>query len=220
MEIHIAVICYVVAILATAILAGYFFREYLNKKLRASLAWAVGLFLITLALFTDLIVELFGEIAVGTLGLGIALMIVVFALSLLYYGTSLLFFSPGSFFREKFSILIICILGIYFILLLMRYQAGEFREIALTWVNALAMSPILFVIGFLFYRVSRRLNSNDPRRRTILLVSAGWFFITGNSVTRQFLGGNQYLDSIIHLFVAIGWVLVLYGMILGKATKT
>lgn len=216
----ISVISYVVAIVATVILSAYFFREYERKKLRASLAWGVGFGLYFLGQITDLYVDLYGAPAIGKAGLMGGLTVVVLAMVFLYYGTSLLFFSPSSFFREKMSVLLAVIYIIIFAYATGIIPVEGFKEQIAAPVQLLLVAPIFFAIAILFYRVSTRLAREDPRRSTILLVSAGWGIAVVHAVTfGLLLGTSAVLDTAIHSTHAISWILILYGMVLGRAAR-
>jgi len=117
--------------------------------------------------------------------------------------------------------IIILIYIVFFGYLVATLPVEGFRQAVVAPVQLALMTPIYFVIAVLFYRVSRRLSHDDPRRQTVLLVSAGWFIQVFVSVSRgALLGYSEIYDGIVHILLAIGWVLVFYGMILGKAART
>jgi hypothetical protein len=212
---------YAISVVVTFVLSMYFFREYRYKKLRASLAWGIGLFLYAFTQLTDISVAVFGEMSVGKPGLVAGLVVTALGMVLFYYGTSLLFFSPGSFFREKMSALILVVYTLYFSYLVITLPVEGFREAVVAPIHIGLLVPIFLVISVLFYRVSRRLPHDDPRRRTILLVSAGWLCLVFNSGFRAFfLGYNPILDALIESLHVLAWILILYGMVLGKVAKT
>lgn len=221
MEIDIVLVAsYVIAIIATLVLSAYFFREYLRKKLRASLAWGIGLLLYFFGVLGDLIVEMSGEVSMGKPGLFLALLITVVGMVMLYYGTSLLFFSPGSFFREKLTAILLLGLGAYSVYLIMTVPLEGFRETIAPLMQA-PFTLIYFIIGYLFYRVSRRLPSGDPRRMTVSMVAVAWFLLVFNSLYRMlFLGFSGITDAVFEISLGVAWILILYGMALGKAAKT
>lgn len=214
------VISYAVAIGATFILSVYFFREYTRKKLRTSLAWAVGLLIFSVTQIFDLYVAAFGEITLGKPILAIALIVHVFGMVLLYYGTSLLFFETESFFREKLSALIMSIYIVYFGYIVAVLPVEGFREAVLAPIQLGLMTPIFLAIAISFYYVSRSVERIDPRRLILLLVSAGWFLEVIDSLYRGlFLGSSGTFDATSNVLRAVGWIFIFYGMIIGKVMK-
>jgi hypothetical protein len=211
----------VVMAVATGLLAVFFSLEFFAKRLRATGAWACAFWFYFFGLVVDLVVLIFEEIPAGKAALFAGLMMLALAMTLFYYGTSLLFFGPGSFYREKMSILVMLIYTVYSAYLIMTLPEKGFREAVIAPIQLGLMTPIFFVIAVLFYRVSMRLAPKDPRRRTILLVAGGWFLTMVNAIGRGAATGiSSSLDSVISVIGAIGWLLVLYGMALGKAAKT
>ncbi|MGD2248632.1 MAG: hypothetical protein PVF58_09515 [Candidatus Methanofastidiosia archaeon] len=222
MNINIVVaISYVVSIVATATLAVYFFREYAQKKLRASLAWGLGLLVYVFAMITDFSVDISGEMAVGKPALLIGLMVTFAGMTLFYYGTSLLFFNRGSFFREKISALLFIFYIAVSVYLVVTLPTEGFKEAVRFPLETFLISPVYFAISILFYRVSARVDSDDPRRQTILFVAAGWFLLLIGGLYRGlFFGSSAAFDSLSHIVRATAWLLILYGMTFGKAART
>lgn len=211
----------ILLIAATTVLSVYFYREYFTKRLTASLAWAVAFTFYAFAQIVDFVIFLSGEIAIGKGGLAVGLIMIGIGMALFYYGTSLLFFSRGSFFREKIFALILVITFVYFAYLLWVLPVEGFRDAVRPYIQAGLMAPIFFIIAVLFYRVSRRLDVGDPRRQTILLVSIGWFGTVINAIGRAlFLEISPSVDSLIAIIGAVAFLLIMYGMVLGKAART
>lgn len=215
---------YVIATIATFILAVYFLREYFAKRLPASLAWSIGFLLYGFGQLTDILINLIGEVSVGKPAIALGLIIVASAMTLFYYGTSQLFFSPKSFFREKMSVIVFLLFIVFYSILLWSYPTEGFRTAVVGWTET-SILIIFLVISILFYRVSRRLTSGDPRRKIVFLVSAGWFLAAIDAFyLGVFQGFLQYTppiaDAGIHLIHAAAWLLILYGMAIGKAART
>ncbi len=212
---------YMIGAIATLILAVYFFREYLKKRLRASLAWAIAFLFYALGMSTDIAIALIGEVSVGKPGIAFGLLTVALSLTLFYYGTAQLFFSGGSFFREKMSVVLFLALIAFYGIIFIKLPTDGFRNLVRPFTE-LTFLLVFLVIGFLFFRVSQRLPADDPRRQIILLVSSGWFLAAINA----FYLGNylEYSSAIIdagsNIVHAIGWMLILYGMAIGKAART
>ena len=64
----IYVISYALASVVTFIISVYFFREYSAKRLRASLAWAIGLLTYGFVQLSHLTSAVVGEISMGRVG--------------------------------------------------------------------------------------------------------------------------------------------------------
>lgn len=212
---------YVVSSAATFVLSIYFLREWRAKKLRASLAWCLGFLFYFFTMVTDLAISMFGEVSAGTATIAFGLLVVALGVTLFYYGAALLFFSPKSFFREKLSVIIMAIFIVLSIYLVATHPAEGFRDAAAPYIQLLLMSPVFFVIAVLFYQVSRRLDADDPRKRTVLLVSSGWFILLINSLYRgTYLGYSATVDAILNLVHLGAWFVLLYGMVYGRVSKT
>lgn len=219
MELNIVLtISYLIAIAVTLVLSAYFIREYRVKKLRASLAWSLGFLAWAFVMLTDLFAIFQGETIVGKPVIFFGLIVLAMSMTLFYYGTSLLFFSPGSFFREKMSILIMVSFALLSVYLVMVFQEEGFRAEAAKILQPV-MTFIFLVISVLFYRVSRRLGKGDPRRTTVLLVSIAWLLIAIQNAYRIFVGYSMATDIIFQSLYVPGWLILFYGMILGKAAK-
>lgn len=213
---------YTVSFIALLILAIYFFREYYRKRLRASIAWAIAFLIYSIMTIQDAAITAMGEeVVLGASGLIIGLLFLTFSMALFYYGTSLLFFNPGSFFREKITVIIAVIYVVYSFYLVTTLPVEGFRDAAAPYLQLGLMTPIVLVITVLFYRVSRRLSGDDPRKRTVLFVSAGWFLLLCNTIYRgAFLEPFGVSNAFFNVLLAVGWILILYGMALGKAART
>ncbi|MBU7044328.1 MAG: hypothetical protein HXS47_12130 [Theionarchaea archaeon] len=213
-------VSYIIAIAAAIILSMYFFREYSIKRLPASLAWGIGFILYALAQTSHLIAELFGEVTLGKSGYFGGLLIYAIAMTLFYYGTSLLFFNPGSFFREKAAILIFAVLGSFSGYITYSFPLEGFTQTAGTYIQSV-MWIIFLIITFLFYRVTRRLPKNDPRKKVLSLVSVGWAMVTMYTLYLGLLIGRWVIiDALFLIIHAVAWIMILYGMVLGKAAKS
>lgn len=213
-------ISYIIAIAAAVTLSLYFFREYSIKKLPASLAWGIGFILYAFAQSEHLIAVLFGEVALGKPGYLGGLLIYAVAMTLFYYGTSLLFFNPGSFFREKVATIIFAVLALYSGYITYSFPIEGFTKAAGTYIQSV-MWIIFLIITFLFYRVTRRLPIKDPRKKVLSLVSLGWALVTIYTLYLGLLMGRwTIVDAVFLILHAAAWSMILYGMVLGKAAKS
>ncbi len=216
---------------AILILSIYFFRDYIIHRRRASLVWGIGLLLsirlihvyaaniiegISGSLIEDLNVSL-------QVGVWILLMMVAFGMILLYYGTSLLIFKPGSFFREKMSIFVFFV---YFLFISWYAIRANFRIpfIVNIWfqIGPLLMAPAYLMIATLFYSFSHKSDSSLPIKGISFILSVGSLLLAISSVL---MGWDMYLPMpsgfsifITHVLSSMAWILIIYAMVIRKAT--
>lgn len=197
-------------------MGAYFFREYLIKRLKASLAWGLA-FTIYALVVINLAFLATGEISETQVMFGVVLTSVM--MSLFYYGASLLFFREKSFFREKFAVILFLVILAVSSFIVIVFPTEEIVAVMRT-VTVSMMSAIFFLIGVLFYRVSRRLPEKDPRRRTVTLVALAWFIVViWLGYIAVFWGEYQIPEAFVFLLGTFGFLLLLYGMTTGKATR-
>ena len=209
-------LCYGINSIVLGVLAIYFLREYMNKKLKASLAWALGF-----AFFLLTVVNL-GFLTTGVIGkpqVAFGAFVAPLMLAFFYYGASLLFFGEGSFFREKMTIILfIVVFGLseFLVIYLPADQIAD-RMKAPTMIFFVF---VFSVIAILFYQVSRRLPKEDPRRGSVALVSAGWLTVTfWMGYVGFYWGENPVLEAAVFLLGSFGFVLLFIGMTRGRATR-
>ncbi|MGD2249276.1 MAG: hypothetical protein PVF58_12790 [Candidatus Methanofastidiosia archaeon] len=221
MDIHMPVlISYTVGITASVVLGFYFLYDFATRKLRASLAWGIGILLYSLGEATDVYVNITGEITLGKPGLFAALLVVACAMVLLYYGTSLLFFTKESFFREKMAVIIFAIYIVYSAYLVGALPVEGFRQAVVAPIQLGLMTPVFVVSCILFYAISWKMEPGDPARTSSFLVSAAWGLLAINSGFRGlFLEYSPVIDALIQIIHMVAWILLLYGMTLGKAAR-
>lgn len=211
----IRLVSYSINAVASIVLAGYFIREFWMKRLRASLAWGIGFLLFGVAVIN---LYTLAAIEMSKFAVYIGYIFSSAFISFLYYGASLLFFKEGSFFREKMAV-------IYFLIVL-------FIGWILTYISPVEQIPelggymmfffvfIYLVISLLFYRVSRRVPEEDPRRRTLTLVALAWILIAGwQSYIGPGWGVSRPIEIAAYALGSLGFLLLLYGMTTGKTTK-
>lgn len=209
--------CYGVDIIVCFLLVGYFIREYMKKKLRASLAWAVGFLLLSFMIISLASYTTVAE--VSKLQVMVAFVLAASAVSSLYYGTSLLFFDEESFFREKITAVLFVVVVLIGSILTYITPEGQLVATVGFWTTWVFLA-FYVTIGILFYRVSRKLLRGDPRRRTITLVALAWFIVgIWNVYVGLFWGKNPAIEAIVFLFGSFGFLLLLYGMTTGKTTR-
>ncbi len=214
-------ISYTIAIAAVIVLSAYFFREYITKRLRASLAWSLGFLFYSIAQIAHLSADLFGEKSVGKPVFGIGMAVLVLAVTLFYYGTSLLFFSEKSFFREKMTAIILVFYSVYSAVILAVLPVEGFVKAVASPLSLGEMLPMFLVVAIPFYRTSRTLDQGDPRKQILLLLSAAWFFVAISSAyLGTFLGFSVITDSAAYILQVVAWASIFYGMVVGKAVKS
>lgn len=214
------VVSYTIAIVAVISLSGYFFREYSIKKMQTSLAWSFGFLFYGIAQIAHLSADVLGDVRVGKPVFGIGMMMLVFAITLFYYGTSLLFFDEGSFLREGLPVIIFLGYTAYSIVILIELPLEGFVEGVAPLLSLGEMMPMFLVIAAPFYYTSKKLDQSDPRKHMLLLLFTGWFFVAVSSAyIGTSLGFSGITDSMIYMLQMLAWLLILYGMIVGKAAK-
>lgn len=206
---------YAINAIVCFILGTYFAREYLAKRLRASLAWCLGFFLFGLVVLNLIFITT--EVTKGIVYLGYLLAaVMVFGL---YYGASLLFFREGSIFREKFAALYALIVILTGWILTYVTPVDQIIE-RLKLPSIAFYALIFFIIAVLFLQVSRRISSEDPRKRTLILVSAAWFILTIWQIYIGLaLGEYPLIEPIVFTMGTGGFLLLLYGMTTGKTGR-
>lgn len=209
-------VCYVINALALFVLFGYFFRQYSAKRLRASLAWATGFLAFAFGIVT-LAFMATGE--VSKLPVMIDVVLTSIAMTFFYYGASLLFFREGSFFREKMAVILFVV---YLVISLFITYILPVEEIAEKMrAPVLFMEIIVFItIASLFLQVARRLPKDDARKRTVNLVAASWIIISVWAFyIGAFWGTHPILEALVFILGSGGFLLLVYGMTTGKATR-
>lgn len=214
------IISYTIAIAAVISLSGYFFREYSLKKMQASLAWSLGFLFYGIAQTAHLSADVFGDIQVGKPVFAIGMMMLVFAVTLFYYGTALLFFDEGSFLREGMPVIIFLGYSVYSLVILAKLPLEGFVDGVAPLLSLGEMMPMFLVIAAPFYLTSKTLDQGDPRRHMLLLLSTGWFFVAVSSAyLGTSLGFSRIFDSFIYMLQMLAWMLIFFGMTIGKALK-
>jgi beta propeller repeat protein len=201
-------------LVATLILSVYFFRDFILRKFRASLAWGVGFIPYNWFVDNFLYSAILSTTTIAALGI-----------TSLYYGTSLLLFSKGSFFREKVSVLIMLIYSVFAFYFVTTDPYSRMRDI--TIVLPILKTPILLMIAILFYRIYRKIDSDDSSKRISLMATTAWFLLAISSVFMALWWGYYEsfdLPSLVFPIVLImsglqpiAWILMVYSMVIRKA---
>jgi len=104
---------YATCIIACAVLAVYFLRAFLNKRLRAFLWWATGFSLLACGILATAVGAFYGFHKI--LGM-VTFVLVAVSVTFLYYAASLLLYGRKSFFREKFTVILFVVSSVLFVL--------------------------------------------------------------------------------------------------------
>lgn len=209
--------CYAVNTVVCLSLVGYFIRDYMVKKLRTSLAWAVGFLMLSFLIVSLAMYTTIAEVSRAQVMFSFVL--AATGVSSLYYGASLVFFGEESFFREKITVIFFLI--VLFIGSFLTYTTDKSQLIPTVgfWTVWIFMA-FYVAIGTMFYWVSRKVPDTDPRRRAIALVAVAWYIIAfWNSYVGLAWGENVAVEAVVFLLGSFGFLLLLYGMTVGKTTR-
>ena len=210
-------IFFIVRITAPLILSVCFFRDYIVRRRRTSLAWGLG-FLLSSQLSYFVVSPSSYTIA------WVLSMVLAFGMTLIYYGTSLMIFSPGSFFREKMSAIIILIFSVFSYYCANALTSNFSPEGVLFLIELALTTPIFLTMAVSFYYISRQVDSNEFLMRTYFMISVAWFLLGIISVPRGLLFSDfiPFVTSsipflVISIVSGIAWILMVYNMIVRKA---
>ncbi len=213
----IRIACYAVNTVVCFSLVVYFIREYLIKKLRAYLSWAVGFLLfgfliISLASYTTVAV-------VSKVQVMVAFMLAATEVSALYYGASLVFFVEESFFREKITVIFFLVMLFIGSFLTVTTEESQLVQTMGFWTVWIFMA-FYVAIGTMFFWISRKVPETDTRRKAIALVAAAWYIVAfWNSYVGLAWQENVAVEAGVFLLGSFGFLLLLYGMTVGKTTR-
>ena len=199
------------------ILAIYFCGRYLQKKERVPLVWGMGFFFLGLSQVPFMAMRYFQDPTTNAEFALFAAFLAALSLALLYYGTSLLYFIKGSFMREKLSIIsFVVMMAVILVFLLTQSREAILKSLFMV-VSVVFIFPMLFVVAVIFFMIWRRLEADDPRKTSVFMVGAALLTYSILSGTTSTYFGTPY-DWIFIALSILSFVVLLYGMILGRAT--
>ena len=206
-----------VSISVKFMLAVYFLHRYNQKKMEIPLVWAAGFFFFGLSQIPIWAMRYFQDTTTNMYFALLGAFLAALSLALLYYGTSLLYFRKGSFMREKLSIIFFVIMTV--VILAFPYVMST--ESVLSTVFLVVASgfifPILFIVAIIFFIIWHRLEPTNARKPNVFIVAVAWLMYSLlNGLTSTFFL-KQY-DWVFFSIATISFLLLLYGMTLGKAT--
>jgi hypothetical protein len=200
------------------VLAAYFFHKYRQKKMGVPLVWGAGFLFFGLSQVPILVMRYFKD---PNTNMGFALLgafLAALSLALIYYGSSLIYFKKGSFMREKLSIILFSIMGGVTLLFPIFMTSQEVLRRIFMVVATGFIFPVLFLVSVVFFVIWMRLEPDNPRKPNILLVSFGWFTYSIVNGVGSFSVGRSF-EWVFYVLATIAFLILLYGMILGKATN-
>jgi hypothetical protein len=202
---------------AKLILAIYFFNRYYQEKGKIPLVWGFGFFFFGLSQIPILLMRYFQDINTNMAFALIASSIAALSLALIYYGASLLLFTKGSFMREKLTIIsFVSMMAVILMFPLAFSPAVILRNVFLV-VSSGFIFPMLLMVAAIFLVIWHRLEPDNPRKSSVLVVAVALFvFSVGSGVTSTFFG--RQFDWVFSIMSMVSFLMLLYGMIMGKAT--
>ena len=201
----IQLVGYVISIIVCTVLAVFFLRKFLNKRLRASLWWAAGFSSLACGILAAAVGAFYG---VHTI-LVIAFVFVAASVAFLYYAASLLFLDRGSFFREKFTVILFLVSFVLFVL-----PVYFLFEKYVTTMRSPTMT--LFVIAFLviavlFNRTAAKLSEEYLCKILGALQSLAWWVAAVWSLYIASLWGSVTAAGFVFVLSSFEFVLLWYG---------
>lgn len=139
------------------------------------------------------------------------------SLALMYYGTSLIYFKKGSFFREKLSAIFFVVMTAIILTFPLVMSPQEVLKMVFVVVASGFIFPILTIVAIIFFLIWYKLEPKNPRKPNVFLVAVAWLMYSLlNGLTSTYYG--KMFDWIFFIVATVSFLLLLYGMTLGKAT--
>ncbi|MBU6998763.1 MAG: hypothetical protein HXS41_05415 [Theionarchaea archaeon] len=199
------------------LLAVYFFRIYSQKKTGVPLILGTGFSFFGLSQIPILSSRYFDDpttnMYFGLLGAFLAAL----SLALLYYGTSLLYFKADSFMRKRFSTLLFVIMLAVILCFPFTLPTEAVLKNVFMVVATGFIFPILTLVAVIFFYIWVRLEPENPRKTSVFLVAAAWLTYSAANGIGSFYFGTAF-DWIFYTLCIVAFLVLLYGMTLGKAT--
>ncbi len=179
--------------------------------------WGAGFLFFGLSQIPILAMRYFKDPATN---MGFALMgafLAALSLVLMYYGSSLIYFKKGSFFREKLStIFFVVMIAIILTFPLIMSPQDVLRTVFVVVASGFIF-PILTIVAIIFFMIWHKLEPENPRKPNVFMVAVAWLMYSLlNGLTSTYYG--QQFDWVFFTVGTISFLLLLYGMSLGKAT--
>jgi len=209
----------IVSISVKFLLAFYFMRIYSKQKLGTPLIWGTGFFFFGLSQVPGVAYRYFEDPFTATAFSILGMFLVVLSLSVLYYGASILLFPKGSVMREKISLLLFIIMvcitaGLAVTVTPENVLSRGFRVIATGLIF-----PMSMVIAVIFIITWYKLEPDNSRRANVFLVGCAWcIYGLVNGIGSFFVGMS--CEWVFYSLAIVSFLILLYGMTLGKATQS
>lgn len=199
------------------ILAAYFLHRYSQEKRGVPLVWGLGFFFFGLSQVPILAVRYFEDTSTSMWFALLASALAALSIALLYYGTSMLYFPINSFMREKLSIIFFVVMMAIVLMFPFTMSPETVLKSVFRVVTTGFFFPILFIMAVIFFMIWRKLEPDNPRKPHVLLVGVVLlvYSVLGTYTPTYF---GSYFDWIFYSVAALVFLLLLYGMIMGKAT--
>jgi len=198
---------YATCIIACAVLAVYFLRAFLNKRLRAFLWWATGFSLLACGILATAVGAFYGFHKI--LGM-VTFVLVAVSVTFLYYAASLHFLDRKSFFREKFTVILFVVSFVLFVLPVYFLSEEYMSRIVESQVIVLFVFAFL-VLAVLFNQFVERLSKKYCCKRRGALQSLAWWMISFGSLCVALFYGSVVMVGLVLVLSVCGFVLLLYG---------
>lgn len=178
--------------------------------------WGAGFFFFGLSQVPMLINRYFKDPDTTVYFALLAAFLAALSLALLYYGSALLFFTKGSFMRKKLSITLFIVMVAVIVISLVLNPENILKSVFVI-VGVGVIFPVVFIIAVIFFIIWYKLEPTNPRKFNVFLVAFAWllYSLLNGATTIFYL---EQFDWVFPLIATISFLLLLYGMTVGKAT--
>ena len=201
----IQLVGYAISIIVCTVLAAFFLRKFLNKRLKASLWWVLGFSLLACGIAAMAVGAFYGVHIIFV----IAFAFVAASTAFLYYAASLLFLGKESFFREKFTVILFLVSFVLFVLPVY----SIFKEYVTTMRSpTMTLFAVAFlVIAVLFNRTAAKLSEEYLCKVSGALQSLAWWVAAVWSLYIASLWGSITAAGFVFVLSSFEFVLLWYG---------
>jgi hypothetical protein len=207
----------IVSIGVKFLLAAYFFNIYSQKKSGVPLILGTGFSFFGLSQVPILSMRYLGDPTTDMYFALLGAFLAALSLALLYYGTSLLYFKVGSFMHKRFSVLLFVVMLVVILCFPFTLTTEAVLKHVFMVVATGFIFPILFLVAVIFFYIWMRLEPDNPRKISVFLVGAAWLTYSLVNGIGSFYFGTAF-DWLFYTLSIIAFLVLLYGMTLGKAT--
>ena len=206
----------IVSIGTKFVLAVYFFHKYSQKRAGVPLVWGAGFFFFGLSQVPMMVSRYFKDPSTTVYFALLAAFLAALSLALLYYGSALLFFTKGSFMRKKFSITLFIVMVAVIVISIILNPEDILKSVFVI-VGVGFIFPVVFLIAVIFFVIWNKIEPTNPRKSNVFLVAVAWLLYSLlNGATTVYY--SQWFEWVFPLIATVSFLLLLYGMTVGKAT--